>query len=156
MINTKQVSGRRELHYDTLDALLADAEQLAHGEVRMLGNWSLGQVFRHLTTVYENSIDGSPFLLPGLVRFLIRITMKRRLLVQPLSSGLKLPKKAASFIPRETTTRDGLTALRQVIDRLKKETQRDLHPVMGTLTIEEWTQFHLRHAELHMSFAVPA
>ena len=87
MINTKHVSGRRELHYDTLDELLADAEQLARGEVRMLGNWSLGQVFRHFTIVYENSIDGSPFLLPGIARFLIRITMKRRLLEQPLERG---------------------------------------------------------------------
>ena len=28
----------------------------------------------------------------------------------------------------------------------------DEHPVLGHLTREEWTQFHLRHAELHMSF----
>ena len=26
----------------------------------------------------------------------------------------------------------------------------------GLLTHEEWTLFHLRHAELHLSFAVPA
>jgi hypothetical protein len=29
------------------------------------------------------------------------------------------------------------------------------HPVLGKLTHEEWTQLHLRHAELHLSFAVP-
>jgi hypothetical protein len=34
--------------------------------------------------------------------------------------------------------------------------RRSLHyPVFGKLTPEEWHQFHLRHAELHMSFVLP-
>jgi hypothetical protein len=27
------------------------------------------------------------------------------------------------------------------------------HPVLGKLTHDQWKQIHLRHAELHLSFA---
>jgi len=30
------------------------------------------------------------------------------------------------------------------------------HPLFGKLSREEWNRFHLRHAELHMSFLVQA
>ena len=47
-MNTKAVTGRREVHYDTFDDALADAERLAAGDVRTLGNWSYGQILKHL------------------------------------------------------------------------------------------------------------
>ncbi len=29
------------------------------------------------------------------------------------------------------------------------------HPVFGAMNVEQWNQFHLRHAEMHLSFIVP-
>jgi hypothetical protein len=28
------------------------------------------------------------------------------------------------------------------------------HPLLGAMTRDEWREFHLRHAELHLSFFV--
>ncbi|MBX9787841.1 MAG: DUF1569 domain-containing protein [Pirellulales bacterium] len=35
------------------------------------------------------------------------------------------------------------------------ETRRVPHPVIGRLSVDQWNRFHLRHAELHLSFFVP-
>lgn len=43
-IDTKKVSDRRKLHFNTLDDILADVELLASSkDVRALGNWSPGR-----------------------------------------------------------------------------------------------------------------
>ncbi len=48
----------RSLQFETLGAAVDDArELLASGYVRQ-GNWSLGQICRHLTLVQDPSIDG--------------------------------------------------------------------------------------------------
>jgi hypothetical protein len=47
-VATKTVTDRRKLRFETLDDLLADARQVATGEVTMLGNWTLAQILGHL------------------------------------------------------------------------------------------------------------
>ena len=64
-VKTKQVTGRRTLNYATLDDLLQDAEQLAESDITMLGNWSLGQILRHLAMTMNNTFDGFPFSAPS-------------------------------------------------------------------------------------------
>ena len=155
-VDTQNVPGRRTVHYASFDDLLADAERLAAGDVRMVGNWSLGQVLMHLATAYEMSIDGFPSALPALIRFMIRMTMKKRFLTKTMPAGFNLPSKATALIPDETDAATGCKALRRAVDRLGQESKRVPNPGLGTLTTDEWNQFHLRHAELHMSFAVPA
>ena len=153
-VKTTTVTGRRSVHYETFEDLLADAEHLVANEVRMVGNWSLGQVLRHLAASFAYSIDGFPFLLPAPLRFLVRLTMKKRALARPLSPGLKLPGKAGALIPVATEPALGCAMLRDAIRRLENETTRRPNPALGRLTADEWTQMHLRHAELHLSFAV--
>ncbi|MFK7777061.1 MAG: DUF1569 domain-containing protein, partial [Gimesia sp.] len=63
-------------------------------------------------------------------------------------------KSTEKFIPDETSTEEGIAALRAAIARQERETKRVDHPGFGTLTNEEWNDFNLRHAELHMSFLV--
>ncbi|REJ86679.1 MAG: DUF1569 domain-containing protein [Planctomycetota bacterium] len=45
--------------------------------------------------------------------------------------------------------------LKAAIARCGEETRRADHPVFGRLTLDEWEQFGLRHAEMHMSFVHP-
>jgi len=154
-VETKKVEGRRTVHYDTFDDLLADAERLGSCEVKTLGNWSLGQIQKHLATAFECSIDGFPSNLPAPVRLIFRLAMKKRFLTRPLPAGFQLPKKAGALIPGETTAADGLSKLRGAIERLGAESNREPNPALGPLTIVEWNELHLRHAEMHMSFVVP-
>jgi Protein of unknown function (DUF1569) len=155
-INTGKVTGRRQLHFTRLEDIHADVEQLAKSkDIRPLGNWSAGQIFKHLAAVMNGSIDGIPPMMPRFVRFLLRLFMKRRILTKPMSPGFQLPKKAASIIPPPTTLEEGLQSIRQAIHRLQTETRRGDNPVVGPLNVEEWNQLHCRHSELHLSFLVP-
>lgn len=155
-VDTKSAQGRRQVHYESLDDLLQDAQSLAAGEVEMRGNWSLGQILKHLAGALETSIDGNPFMLPAPLRWVGGTFLKRKFLTTPLSPGFKVPRRAAALKPDPTSTEDGLAALKHAIERLKHEQHREQHPMLGRLSIDEWNQFHLRHAEMHMSFAVPA
>jgi len=44
--------------------------------------------------------------------------------------------------------------LRAAINRQQTETSRVPHLALGEISVEDWLRAHLRHAELHMSFAV--
>lgn len=154
-VATKSVEGRRTVHYESLDDLLADAERLAGGEVRMLGNWTLGQVLGHLAAALDASIDGFPGKMPWPIRIIAKLFMRKMLLQGPLKPGFKLPPQAeAKMVPQEMSVAEGLSKLREAIERQGRETNRARHLALGNITREQWTQAHLRHAELHMSFAV--
>ena len=67
-----------------------------------------------------------------------------------------MPDKAKQqFYPEEVDTQTGLSELRVAIERVTTETLRAEHAILGELSQEEFDQFHLRHAEMHMSFALP-
>ena len=150
-VTTKKVKGRRTVRYESLDDLLADAEQIASSNVRTLGNWSLGQIFKHNAMALDSSIDGSDFSMPAPVRFLMTLLMKRKFLTKSLPPGFKSTDK---FIPAETSTEEGLAALREAVDRQLRDSKRVPHPGFGKLTNKEWNDFNFRHAEMHMSFVV--
>ena len=155
-INTKTVTGRRDVHYKNFAELLADVESLAESESRTLGNWSQGQILRHLARSLDTSIDGAPFSFPAPLQFVMRLLMKKRFLTKPLTPGFQLPKKAGALLPEETSLEDGLAEIRTAIQRLQTDPHREVHPGFGKLTKDESDQFQLRHAEMHMSFVVPA
>ena len=63
----------------------------------------------------------------------------------------------AQFSPDiSVSTEQGLRSLRAAIERCQTENSRAEHPAFGKLTREEWDKLNLRHAELHMSYAVLA
>jgi len=156
-IDTKRVGGRRKVRYRSYQEILDDAHRLAAGPHRSLGNWSLGQVLKHLGNAMQGSVDGQGFPVKWYLRWLGPIVIKPRLIKGPFPAGFRLPLRAAEkLVARDTTTFDeGMAALLAGIERLQRETSRASHPVAGRLTIDEWDQFHLRHAEMHMSFVVP-
>jgi len=154
-VDTRTVRGRRELHFTSLEAVLADAEKLVSSPTtRTLGNWPLGQLLTHVAMAMNRSIDGISFRAPWYLRLFGRL-MKRRLLKRGLRPGFKLPRdREAAAYPAVASPQEALALLRQAVGRLRNEKATAIHPLFGRLTHEEWTQLHLRHAELHLSFAV--
>ena len=73
VVNTKIVTGRRKLRFESYEEVLTDVEHLAAGEVRLLGNWSFGQILKHLALAVDSMIDGGPFNLPAPVKFLMNL-----------------------------------------------------------------------------------
>jgi len=155
-VQTKSVANRRKVSYQSYDDLLADAEEMAHGVVQTLGNWSLGQIFKHLAVALEGSIDGLPFQAPFFVRMLSPF-LKKRFLTKPLPAGFQITKSARPTMDPNATisTAESLDALRYAISRCQSETDRASHPVLGKLSKDDWDRFNRRHAEMHMSFVVP-
>jgi hypothetical protein len=139
------------LRFETLDAILADAEALGAVERRALGNWTLGQVCFHLAQPMDYCIDGFPFRFSWPLRLAGRM-LRRKYLTQGFPTGVKLAGPAAVLIPTDVLPNAGLAELRRAIGRLKRESHRVPSPLLGRLSREQWDQFHLRHAELHLSF----
>ena len=154
-VATAKVEGRRKLDYQSLDEVVADAERLSAGTLTTLGNWSAGQIFRHLATAYNASIDGFKTTFPWPMRFMAGL-FKQKLINGAMPPGIKVPAGLAKEVmPEPTSTEYGLAQLRAAVARLEREPKRAKHPVFGELSNEEWNKVHLNHAKLHMSFLVP-
>jgi hypothetical protein len=82
---------------------------------------------------------------------------KGRVLKSPkMSPGIKLPKAAeAAAFPEAGTRQEALDDLRRAVARTKTERMEAVHPAFGKMTHEEWHTLHLRHSEMHLSFALP-
>jgi hypothetical protein len=155
-IKTAKVTGRRELQFASLGDMLADAERLCSTKpVTALGNWRLGRALEHLARSIEMSLDGAKFRPPWYIRWL-GPWIKNRMLTQ-LRPGFQLPAYAAKYLipEEECEMHEALAHLHSAVTRLRATTRRHPSPVFGPLTLEEWDQLHLRHAELHLSFFVP-
>jgi hypothetical protein len=155
-VDTKAVRGRRELHFRSFDEVLADAEGLvASPHTGTLGNWPLSQLLTHLAKAINKSIDGISAKVP--IRFrILGWFIKGRVLKKGLSPGFQLPQgREAEAFPAAASPTAALETLRAAVGRTRTERMTARHPVFGGLTHEEWTRLHLRHAELHLSFAVP-
>lgn len=121
-----------------------------------MGNWTLGQACCHLAAGMDRSIDGFDFKLPLPIR-LIGSLLKKRFLAKTFGPGIKLTGDAArALTPPDISDRQGVELLFKALDRLQTEPPRQVSPVLGSLTIEQWERFHCRHAELHMGFFKPA
>ncbi|MEZ6137548.1 MAG: DUF1569 domain-containing protein [Pirellulaceae bacterium] len=153
MVKTKNVVGRRKVRYDSYEDLLGDAQALTSSEVRTLGNWSFGQILVHVAQAIDSSIDGAGFALPWPLRWAMTLLMKKKFLSQALPPGFK---SSPSFIPADdVSVENGLALLQKAVARQGLETKRAPHPAFGSISAHEWTDFSLRHAEMHMSFVVP-
>jgi hypothetical protein len=116
----------------------------------------MGQIYHHLSVTLHATIDGYGFRVFWPKRLLARIFFKKKLLSQAMAPGVKLPAKMTRLVPMEMPVEDALHELSTAIERYHDNPNRAAHPVFGRFTSEEWDQFQLRHAELHMSFIVPA
>jgi hypothetical protein len=155
-VDTSKASGRREVRYRNHDEVLADAERLAATGYRQLGNWSLGQVAKHLSAAMNTALDGWKVLPAWPIRRLARFLYKDKVVRGPMQPGFKLPAKFASaLIPDATADAAGIEALRTAVRRWKTEPQRHPHGFFGKLTSDEWEKLMLNHAAMHMSFLVP-
>jgi len=154
-VNAKSVQGRRDLRFNSLDDIIADAERLTTSpNTRMLGNWPLGHLFAHLSFAINSSIDGFPTKAPWFLR-LVGPLVKPRLL-KKMSAGFNLPRTMqASFFPDAPSASEGLQQLQTAVGRTRTERMDATHPILGKLSHDEWTQLHLRHSEMHFSFALP-
>ena len=155
-VNTRKVEGRRTLRFNTIDDAIADAETIAAadqaGKVRLLGNWTVGQILNHLACWATYAYDGAPMQAPWFVR-LIAKAFKKRFLTKGMPAGGNIPRVPGGTYGTEIVPTDAaLERFRNAFTRLKHEPPTAPSPAFGPLTHEEAIALNLRHAELHLSF----
>lgn len=154
-VDTKNVSGRRPLRFNSLDDIEADLNSLEGKPLKVLGNWSVGQILAHLSVPMNGAIDGMGFRPAWYFRIMGRF-MKNHFLNGTMPPGFKLPRNAeAELVPGATSTEEGFAAIRKALHRLKTETHRVPSPFLGPMSIDDWNKMNCRHCELHLSFIVP-
>jgi hypothetical protein len=155
-IDTRRVKNRRHVAFASFDEFLADAECLAGGPVRELGNWTLAQIFVHLARSMNVSVDGTQERFPWPLRIALRVARKR-IIGHSLKPGYRVPGNVAALLSPDPRPglRESLWKLRSAAIRFQATSKFPPHPAFGTLTREEYRALALRHAELHLSFIQP-
>lgn len=157
LVDTKRVK-IREVRLGTLEQWLAEVERIAaadrDGRVRLLGNWTVGQVFGHMAYWLDASFDGYEQRPPLVVRLLGPL-MKKGMISKRPKPGFRLPgAPEGTYGTAVMTTEEGLARVRRAIGRLQASTPESPSPVFGRMSRDEWLGLHLRHAELHLGFLV--
>ena len=150
------MSDLRQLQFNNLEAAVDEARQLlASGYVRH-GNWSLGQICRHLVLVQDYAIGGYP------------AWMSLFAPLRPLMRWLLLPKLLSADSPRGFRT----SSIFQPANDLDEATEVEAfaasvgslldhaggfapHPGFGRLPPEKILEIHTAHAAHHLRFLVP-
>jgi len=155
-INTK-TAPRRELHFESMQDILDDAQAATAGPHETTGNWSSGQIITHVGELIDVSLHGTDAKMPLPLRVMGRV-LRPWLLTRPINPGLKIPK---GMRPRFTPPQDvPLDRAMQRFGALCEEAKQPgsmTHPspLLGRITHDQWVQMHCRHAELHFSFIQP-
>jgi hypothetical protein len=145
----------RQLQFNNLGAAVDDARQLsASGYVRN-GNWSLGQICRHLVLVQDPSIDGYP---AWMSLFAPLRPLVRRLLLPKVLSGdsPRGIRTAPMFVPPDdledaTEVEAFATSVAHLLDHSGNFAP---HPGFGRLPREKILEIHTAHAAHHLRHLV--
>ena len=157
----KEGTPRRRRALPTLRDLRAEVEALdaarREGNLDRAGAWSLDQCCQHLGRWIEFSFDGFPFQYPWPYRLIgraIRLVSWRWLVAISLRPGFLNPPSVKAVEPAPSIPDgEGASYLLRQLNRIESgERMTQPSPVEGRISHDQWHYFHLRHAELHLSF----
>ncbi|WP_432798178.1 DUF1569 domain-containing protein [Poriferisphaera sp. WC338] len=138
------------IRFNSLDEILAYAEQCAGSRVEALKDWSLAQNIKHLAITIRMSAKGPALKAPFLIRKLAKLR-KNKMFKDGIPSGFTIPGKFTDFIPDPNiSTEQALDDLRNAIDTFNRANTYFPHPIFEKFTRQEWITFHCRHGELHL------
>ena len=152
---------RRDLRFESLDAVVRDAEHLLASGYEKAGNWDLTQVCDHLADWMGFQIDGFPKP-PAPIRAMLWVmkkTIGRKKLLQYLAD--KSFPAGKPTMPQTVHAAGGdakaaVGRLKQNAERLQAYTGPIVpSPLFGPMTKEEAVGMQLVHAAHHLSFLIP-
>ena len=146
----------RTLRFQKLDIAVEDSQTLLLAGYDRQGQWSLGQICRHLTLVQDPSVDGYRKWM-SLFGFL-RPIMRRWLLPKILSDDSPRGIRTASMFMPPADTNDTVEVARFAasVDRLLRyDGDYSPHPAFGHLSREQILEIHCAHAAHHLRFLIP-
>ncbi len=136
---------------------MPDVDRLLSGYTTA-GNWSLGQICRHLSTSMRFTVEGAPRMKwwTKALKWTIGPMARRRFFrTKHMPEGFRMPTDALDPKPG-LDDRAEAEALRATIRLfLASDGPFGDHPIFGNLSPEEWRRFHAIHCAHHLSFALP-
>jgi hypothetical protein len=146
---------RRQLDFRDFPEALAELDRLHAGGYEKRANWDLAQTCDHLTYFINGTLDGHPFRVPWLLKFLLG-----RLILRSILKNRRMRENATT--PQNPLPAPGgdeaaaVQRLKQAIQRLRDH-QGEMHdsPLFGHLTPEQWRELHLIHCAHHFAALAP-
>ena len=146
---------RRTVVFSTYDDAVAEIERLEAGGYERAGQWSLGQVCRHLSYYMRGSLEGIDFRLPWIARKLLGPPLLRKIHRgdELKAGGQTIP---ASVPPADLNEEAAVADTKGLLARLR-DFSGELHPspLFDRLTPDQWRRLHLKHAAHHLGFLIP-
>lgn len=146
----------RQLAFNDFPEVLAEVDRLhQQGWQKKTGQWDLAQTLNHLTYFMKGSLDGHPYHVPWLFKFLFgRMVLRGILKNKRMKDNAPTPQK-----PLPTPGGDEKTAIadfKETIQRFQAH-QGELHasPFFGYLTPQQWRELHLIHCGHHLGNLSP-
>ncbi|MCM2369268.1 DUF1569 domain-containing protein [Aporhodopirellula aestuarii] len=151
------MSELRELRFDHLGAAVDEARELLRSGYTRQGNWSLGQICRHLILVQDPSVDGYPKWMSLFV--FMRPVMRRLLLPKVLGNDSPRGIRTASIFvpPADVNDAAEVDAFAKSVERFHAHVgDYAPHPAFGKQSREMIERIHACHAAHHLRFLQPA
>ena len=153
-VNTAKVGGRRKLDFGSYQEMLADADRVGSGPVKVSVTGRRvrsSNIWRSSTTDRSMASTARPRADPGAGK-----AHEEQASERPDAGGIKLPKATAiiSSTPVKPTSRRAWLPCTQPWPGWSRS-RTSPRPVFGPVTREEWDRIHLKHASLHLSFLIP-
>lgn len=145
---------RRNLIFDGLAEALQECRDLLDSGYHRHGNWSLGQICRHIRLTMEANMDGYPRWMT-ILGFPLRPFIRRFGLPGLLAgkSPKGLPTAGMFMPPKDTEDDDEVEALARCIETfLSGQGKLHAHPGFGSMSREQFEHFHAAHLGHHLGF----
>lgn len=144
---------RRPLQFASLDDVRCESETLLKFGYQRAGRWSLGTMGDHLGRALLYSCEGFPSTWPRPIQWFLRRLTLNSILARK-TWRFRMP--APISVNWHATDQEGVACLFRGIERFQRHgSALSPHVLLGELTREEWSQFHLWHCEHHLSFLLP-
>ena len=145
----------RELHFDSLDELLAEARRIAEKpDTPTRGKWNAAENIWHVARYVQASVEGYPFKPPFFFR-LIGPLMKSGMISKTMRAGFKAPEMMHKHMEpggSEVGEIDMARAIGLLEEWVAKANEQGFiprNPAFGKMDRQQWVALHCRHAELH-------
>lgn len=148
---------RRNISFQSLEAAIADAEQLAGGEVRTTGKHSFGQILEHLARTHDMSCGKVAGPKPPWYMRLMMPLVRGMIVKGPVKPGFKLPADAEAFFwpEEEVDVQTALQHLKESVSNYQATGPLAVHPVFGKLSADKVDRLNCNHCAMHLSFVHP-
>ena len=170
---TEKLGPARDLHFDSLNAAVEEAERLLAIGYERRGHWTLAQVAGHCAQWLDYTMQGN-YPIPAAIRPVLSITgrlfgprLLRKFLEQGrMAAGVRtfatsipapLPGESPEQEAQHAADARGVASLREAVRRFTEwDAPLPPSPLYGPLNKQEASRLHCIHMAHHFGYLVPA